>query len=81
MKKLIEKSWRDLGKMSQEEILVSIAFGILVLLWFFRDPGFEKPTHFFVYFSFLFLGFIPGWVVIFPEPRYISDGVPVKLKF
>ena len=45
VKKLIEKSWKDLGKMSQEEILVLIAFVILVLSWFFREPGFMKGKN------------------------------------
>merc|ERR1719284_1585812 len=62
VKKLIEKSWKDLGKMSQEEILVLIAFVILVLSWFFREPGFMK-----------------GWIDLFPEPDFITDGVPALL--
>ena len=45
VRKLIEKSWKDLGKMSQEEILVLIAFVILVLSWFFREPGFMKGRN------------------------------------
>ena len=45
VRKLIEKSWKDLGKMSQEEILVLIAFIILVLSWFFREPGFMKGRN------------------------------------
>ena len=45
VRKLIEKSWKDLGKMTQEEILVLIAFAILVLSWFFREPGFMKGTN------------------------------------
>jgi len=59
---LINKSWDELGKIRQEEIVVLISFTILVLLWFFRDPG-----------------FIPGWIQIFPEPSYITDGVPALL--
>ena len=45
VRKLIEKSWKDLGKMTQEEILVLIAFAILVLSWFFREPGFMKGRN------------------------------------
>jgi len=42
-----------------EEIMVLINFVALVLLWFFRAPG-----------------FINGWKILFPEPSFISDGVP-----
>ena len=56
---MIERTWKELGRISQEEILVLISFIVLVLLWFFRKPG-----------------FIPGWTELFPEPSYISDGVP-----
>ena len=44
-----------------EEIMVLLNFVSLVLLWFFRQPG-----------------FINGWTVLFPEPGFISDGVPAR---
>ena len=37
---MISKSWNDLGLISQQEVLVCISFVILLLFWFFRDPGF-----------------------------------------
>ena len=40
VRKLIEKNCADLGKISQEEIIVLVSFVLLILLWFFRDPGF-----------------------------------------
>ena len=39
-KLVIEKSWQDLGKMSQAELLTLIAFVFLAFGWFFREPGF-----------------------------------------
>ena len=59
---LINRSWQELGKIRQEEILVTLSFLLLVLLWFFRKPG-----------------FMPGWTEIFPEPSFITDGVPALL--
>lgn len=59
---LINRSWQELGKIRQEEILVTLSFLLLVLLWFFRKPG-----------------FMPGWTEIFPEPGFITDGVPALL--
>ena len=59
---LINRSWQELGKIRQEEILVTFSFLLLVLLWFFRKPG-----------------FMPGWTEIFPEPGFITDGVPALL--
>ncbi|CBY39692.1 unnamed protein product [Oikopleura dioica] len=57
--KIINEKYNALGKMSMEEIMVLINFVALVLLWFFRAPG-----------------FINGWTILFPEPSFISDGVP-----
>ena len=62
VKKIINRSWKDLGRITQEEIIVLVSFAVLVILWFFRKPG-----------------FIPGWTTLFPEPSYISDGVPAVL--
>ena len=59
LKKVVDRSWKDLGSITMEEIIVLISFVCLVILWFFRKPG-----------------FIPGWTTLFPEPSYISDGVP-----
>lgn len=62
VKKIVNRSWKDLGAIRQEEVMVLISFIVLVILWFFRKPG-----------------FIPGWASVFPEPSYISDGVPAIL--
>lgn len=59
VRQLINRSWKELGTIRQEEILVTLSFLSLVILWFFRKPG-----------------FINGWTEIFPEPSFITDGVP-----
>ena len=56
---MIQRKYDELGKISMEELIVLITFISLVILWFFRSPGFMN-----------------GWTVLFPEPSYISDGVP-----
>jgi len=38
--KMIDERCRQLGKFSYKEIAVSTVFWILILLWFFREPGF-----------------------------------------
>ncbi|CAG5110903.1 Oidioi.mRNA.OKI2018_I69.chr2.g5251.t1.cds [Oikopleura dioica] len=56
---MIARKYEQLGKISPEEILVLITFVIVIIMWFFREPGFMN-----------------GWTVLFPEPGFISDGVP-----
>ncbi|KAK2168612.1 hypothetical protein LSH36_15g02107 [Paralvinella palmiformis] len=40
IKRVIEKEYRSLGKLSFAELVVSVMFLAMVLLWFFRSPSF-----------------------------------------
>ena len=54
---------KELGPMSYEEKAVSLLFAILALLWLTRaDIVISEFT-------------IPGWSNLFPEPKFINDGV------
>ena len=61
-KKIIEKEYRQLGKMQYEEKWVFSLFVSLALLWLFRKP--------------INLGAfqIPGWSMLFSNPKWITDG-------
>ncbi len=58
----INRQYRELGPMSYEEKVLSLAFIALALLWFFRAD--------------IKLGSwqIPGWSNLFAQPAYINDG-------
>ncbi len=58
----IRRQYRELGPMSFEEIVLSIAFITLALLWFFRAD--------------ITLGSwkIPGWSTLLQHPKYVKDG-------
>jgi len=57
----ISEKYKELGKMSKEEIQVLVLFSITILLWFFRSD--------------LELGSfkLKGWVNLFSFPTYIKD--------
>lgn len=58
---LFKDQYAAMGKWTREQIVVSLFFVLLGLLWLFRaDLNFGSFT-------------IYGWVNIFPEPSYISD--------
>ncbi len=61
-KTIIEKEYRQLGKMQYEEKWVFVLFVSLALLWLFRKP--------------INLGYfqIPGWSMLFSNPKWITDG-------
>jgi sodium-dependent dicarboxylate transporter 2/3/5 len=40
VKKLLRKQHEDLGSMTFHQYTIASLFGLLILLWFFRDPGF-----------------------------------------
>ena len=61
-KSIVEREYRELGKMSFEEKTVMSIFGLTAILWIFRKT--------------LNLGFvsIPGWSMLIPYPDMIDDG-------
>ena len=61
-KTVIEKEYRQLGKMKYEEKWVFALFISLALLWLFRRP---IPIGTFR---------IPGWSDLFSNPKWITDG-------
>jgi len=40
VKKLLQRQYEDLGPMTFHQAIIAILFALLILLWFFRDPGF-----------------------------------------
>lgn len=40
IRRMIQRKFHELGPMTFNEIVVLFCFTILVLLWFFRSPGF-----------------------------------------
>lgn len=40
VKKLLKQQYEDLGPMTFHQAIIAILFALLILLWFFRDPGF-----------------------------------------
>ena len=40
VKKLLKQQYADLGPMTFHQAIIAILFALLILLWFFRDPGF-----------------------------------------
>ena len=40
VKKLLKKQYEYLGPMTFHQAIIAILFSLLILLWFFRDPGF-----------------------------------------
>ena len=40
LKRMVQKKYEDLGSFSYAEVNVLAAFAVLILLWFFRSPGF-----------------------------------------
>jgi sodium-dependent dicarboxylate transporter 2/3/5 len=61
-KSIVEKEYKDLGRMSFEERAVLLIFFLTAVLWVFRKD--------------LILGFvtIPGWSNLIPYPKLIDDG-------
>jgi sodium-dependent dicarboxylate transporter 2/3/5 len=59
---LFKEEYNKLGRMSYEERIVLILFGLMALMWLFRK-------------SIVIGGFtIPGWSELFSTPAYIDDG-------
>ncbi len=61
-KSTLKQEYKLLGKMSYEEIVLSIVFVTIAFLWFFRSD-----------LSFGFLQ-IKGWASLFHYPKYLNDG-------
>jgi di/tricarboxylate transporter len=40
VKKVLKKQLEDLGPMTFHQAILATLFAVLILLWFFRDPGF-----------------------------------------
>lgn len=54
--------YKQLGKTSFEEKVVSVLFGLLIFLWIFRTEIDIQSIR------------IPGWESLFKNPSYINDG-------
>ena len=61
-KKIIADDYTNLGKWSYEEVILSIVFVVMALLWFFRVD--IKIGSFTIY----------GWSNLFEYPKYFNDG-------
>lgn len=62
-----QQEYEKLGKMSREEITVSVVFFITILLWLFRE-------------NIVFGTFeIKGWSNLFPESKFITDSTVAML--
>ncbi len=57
-----QKQYKELGPITFEEVAVLIVFVSLAVLWIFRKSIDIGDFH------------IPGWSLIFPNPKYINDG-------
>lgn len=63
----IKDQYKDLGKINTDQWVVSIVFGITVMLWFTAKKMDIGSFHF------------PGWLVLFDHPTYIKESTIAML--